>query len=113
MPDLLKTADVYVSAAASDGTSASLLEAMASGVFPVVARIPANVAWIEHGVSGLLFTPHDATDLADCLGRAAADTGLRRQAAELNRARVLRDGDLDVNTRRLERLLAACVEDAD
>jgi len=38
MPDLLAHADIYVSTSLYDGTSVSLLEAMASGAFPIVLR---------------------------------------------------------------------------
>jgi glycosyltransferase involved in cell wall biosynthesis len=58
MPDLLGDADIYVSTSTTDGTSVSLLEAMASGAFPVVTDISANengsrtvkVAWSRRGM---------------------------------------------------------------
>ena len=57
--ELLREADVYVSAATSDGTSSSLLEAMASGAFPVVTSIRANRDWLEDGSTGLFFEPRE------------------------------------------------------
>ena len=44
---LLGKASVYVSAPASDATSAALLEAMAAGVVPVVNDLPANREWVD------------------------------------------------------------------
>ena len=40
--DMLCRAKIYISATKSDGTSLSLLEAMAGGCMPVVSNIPAN-----------------------------------------------------------------------
>ena len=40
MPNLLARADIYISTSLYDGTSVSLLEAMACGTFPVVTDIP-------------------------------------------------------------------------
>jgi len=54
MPDLLAHADIYVSMSLHDGTSVSLLEAMASGCFPVVSDIPADREWIRDGENGFL-----------------------------------------------------------
>ena len=54
MADLLAQTDIYVSTSLYDGTSVSLLEAMGSGAFPVVADIPANRGWITNGQNGFL-----------------------------------------------------------
>jgi glycosyltransferase involved in cell wall biosynthesis len=54
MPNLLRQADIYVSTSLSDGTSVSLLEALASGAFPVVTDIPSNREWISDGENGFL-----------------------------------------------------------
>jgi glycosyltransferase involved in cell wall biosynthesis len=52
-------ADIYVSTSLSDSTSVSLLEAMASGLLPVVSDIPGNREWIEEGKNGFLFPTGD------------------------------------------------------
>ena len=46
MPKWFRAVDVYVSCAKSDGTSVSLLEAMATGLPVVVADIPSNREWV-------------------------------------------------------------------
>jgi len=104
LPQVLGEADVYVSASRSDGTSQSLLEAMATGTFPVVSDIPANRPWIRHGENGLLFPVGDDAALADCLQKALADDALRARAAPLNRRIVCERGDL---SRETERMLVA------
>ena len=56
--DLLKKMDrtkIYISNTKSDGTSLSLMEAMACGAIPVVSNILSNRSWILDGVNGFLF----------------------------------------------------------
>jgi len=65
LPRYLAASDVYVSTSLSDGASISLMEAMASGLAPVVTDIPANRSWISDGESGLLFPVRDAEALAE------------------------------------------------
>jgi glycosyltransferase involved in cell wall biosynthesis len=103
--DLLRESDVYVSASTSDGTSSSLLEAMAAGAFPVVTAIRANEGWVDDRVTGLLFDVGDAHGLAHALERALGDAALREAAAAANRDRVERDGNQALTMPRLEALL--------
>lgn len=110
MAELLRDAGVYVSASLADGTSSSLLEAMASGLFPVVSRIPANVPWIDHGRNGLFFDPGRPDELADALRRALSDRELRRRAAAANRDRITRDGNLITNLSRMTKLLRSAAD---
>ncbi|WP_149724420.1 glycosyltransferase, partial [Campylobacter concisus] len=56
--NLLKKMDrtkIYISNTKSDGTSLSLMEAMACGAIPVVSNILSNRSWILDGVNGFLF----------------------------------------------------------
>jgi glycosyltransferase involved in cell wall biosynthesis len=103
--DELRDGDVYVSAALSDGTSSSLLEAMATGLFPVVTRHPANEAWVEHGRNGLLFEPGDPAALAGALARACGDERLRDRARAENPGRIAAEADLEQSMLRMEALL--------
>jgi len=48
------TSTIYVSVPTTDGTSISLLEALAYGCLPIVSDLPANREWIEDGVNGLI-----------------------------------------------------------
>jgi L-malate glycosyltransferase len=65
MADLLLNAEIYVSTSLDDGTSVSLLEAMASGAFPIVTDIPSNREWIHNGENGFLVPTQDERGLAD------------------------------------------------
>ena len=107
LPGLLHEHDIYVSAAAWDGTSISLLEAMACGTFPVVSRTPSNRAWLEEGRTALMFDCGNAEELAEALTRAAGDPDLRRTAAAANRRVVEERGDRYGNMLRLERAYEA------
>ncbi|MBW2058260.1 MAG: glycosyltransferase [Deltaproteobacteria bacterium] len=84
MPALLESSHIYVSTSPSDGTSLSLLEAMACGLFPVVTDIPANREWIEEGVNGFLVPPDDEIALAERIKQAVRDEAMRRRAGLVN-----------------------------
>lgn len=68
--DYFNLADLYVSCTLSDGTSISLLEAMACALPVVVTDIPGNREWIQHGTNGWLAKPGDASSLASALLQA-------------------------------------------
>ena len=44
----------FISIPTTDATSASLLEAMASGCIPIVSDLPANMEWVLDGVNGIV-----------------------------------------------------------
>lgn len=93
---------IYASAVPSDGVSASLLEAMARGCFPIVRDNDANRNWITDGENGLLVQHDCAAAYAAAFVRAARDEELRERAAELNRAIVEDRGDMSKNLRTIE-----------
>lgn len=70
IPGQMGRAKIYVSTSLADGTSISLLEALAAGLLPVVANIDANHPWVKHEQTGFLFKPHDPQDLAENILRA-------------------------------------------
>jgi glycosyltransferase involved in cell wall biosynthesis len=104
MPEVLQGADVYCSMSRSDGTSLSLLEAMACGLAPVVSDIPANREWIDDGVDGVLVAPGEVETLASALTRVALDEDFRRSASARVREKVVERGDQRTN---MARILAA------
>jgi glycosyltransferase involved in cell wall biosynthesis len=84
MADLFRLAQVSVSPSVHDGTPNTLLEAMASGCFPVSGDIECVREWITHGTNGLLCDPSDPSSLARAMLRALGDAALRSRAAEVN-----------------------------
>lgn len=65
LPKLLQKAQLYLAIPETEGVSASLFEAMASGCFPIVTDLPANRAFIQHGQNGLLVQVGNPNDLAE------------------------------------------------
>jgi len=86
MPKLLAEADIYVSTSLYDGTSVSLLEAMASGCFPVVSDISSNREWIRDGENGFLVPVNDEQYLANKIIDAIRDKGLLEKARKENQS---------------------------
>lgn len=78
----LWAADVFVNASGDnklegEGLSVALLEAMATGVPPVVTRGPGNDVLVLDGRTGLSFPVQDTDALAVCLNRLRGDASLR------------------------------------
>jgi len=73
LPRYYQAADLYLSASHSDGTSISLLEALACGCPALVSDIPGNREWITPGVVGWLFPDGDYKALAEAILEAASD----------------------------------------
>ncbi len=70
LPRYYRSADLYLSASHSDGTSISLLEAMACGCPALVSDIPGNCEWVEPGENGWLFPDGDEKALAQAILQA-------------------------------------------
>jgi len=81
----LKISDVYVSTSLSDGSSMSLVEAMAAGIFPIVSDIPANREWIKNNVNGFLCPTKDHNFLAKKISEALRDKNFRQETIKKNR----------------------------
>jgi glycosyltransferase involved in cell wall biosynthesis len=84
MPKLLSQADIYVSTSLDDGTSVSLLEAMASGAFPVVTDIPSNREWISDGENGFLVPLDEERLLAQKILEAIRNQDLIKRSRDKN-----------------------------
>jgi glycosyltransferase involved in cell wall biosynthesis len=67
LPRYYHMADLYVSASFSDGTSISLLEAMACGCPALVSDIPGNQEWVTPDFNGWWFPSGDADALAETI----------------------------------------------
>jgi len=85
----LREADVYVSCSHSDGSSISLLEALAVGLPCIVSDIPGNQEWVTPDAGGWLAPVGDATAFSRALMAVAALTPAeRRGMGVFNRATV-------------------------
>lgn len=111
IPEHLAWADLYVSAAASDGSPSSLFEAMSCAAFPVVTDVTANRAWIRHRDNGWLFQVGDARGCAEGLRFAWEHReGQARLGGEQNRRTVVEKLDRRAGMLRLEALLQRAVQ---
>jgi glycosyltransferase involved in cell wall biosynthesis len=87
MPTKYNRADAYICASPSDGTSVSLLEAMACGLPVIVADAPGNREWVTQGVNGWLCEIGNAQSFADAIVECVNMTPTeRREMGERNRA---------------------------
>lgn len=64
LPRFYQMADLYISASHVDGSSVSLMEALACGLPCLVSDIPANKEWVREGENGWLFPDGNADELA-------------------------------------------------
>jgi glycosyltransferase involved in cell wall biosynthesis len=101
LPELLRAADCYVSASEVDGTSVTLLQAMACGTPVVVSDIDGNRGWVTEGHTGRLFRTADAGDLASAIRRSLDEPSTAAAA----RALVEREADWHANLSRLREAL--------
>ena len=95
IPSLHRQAGVFCLPSFGEGCSNALLEAMASGLCPVVSRVSGNVDIIRDEANGLLFDDDDDLQLAAQLARALEDAPLRRHLSAAAREYVAAHHDLD------------------
>ena len=84
LPDYYQAADLYISTSHSDGTSISMLEALASGTPVLLSDIPGNQEWVtKTGEVGWLFQDGKVESLAERIQFALEN---REQLAAMGRA---------------------------
>ena len=64
--DWLSKSDIYISLPETEGISSSLLEAMASGCYPIVTDLPANRQWIKNSSNGRLVSLSEENIMEAC-----------------------------------------------
>jgi glycosyltransferase involved in cell wall biosynthesis len=107
LPGVLANSNLYISLIETDGVSASLLEAMASGILPIVPDHPANRFWITPGENGILLTDLSPPSIAEAIVSASQNRSLRRRAWEQNFETVQNRADLYRNSEVFLRIFAA------
>jgi glycosyltransferase involved in cell wall biosynthesis len=101
LPALLRGVDLYVTASETDGTSVTLLQAMACGVPVIASRNAGNVTWIRNGETGQLFDVGDVDGLANLMVAAHPEQVSCEAALNL----VSHEGDWSLNRLLLAKLL--------
>ena len=98
LPDYYRSSDLYLSASRSDGSSVSLLEAMACGIPAIVSDIPGNREWIETGRNGWTFEDGNAAALTERILEAAAAPEVRDSYGQAARQDAEQRADWSVNS---------------
>ncbi|WP_317167551.1 glycosyltransferase family 4 protein [Flavobacterium lotistagni] len=101
LPELLRKANFYISMPVTEGVSASLFEAMASGCYPVVSDVFGNQSWITHRENGQLIKTNDEEMLAQELLWALENPQYRQQAIVKNRKMVEERANYAVNMKQI------------
>ncbi|MGB8252645.1 MAG: glycosyltransferase, partial [Anaerolineaceae bacterium] len=96
-----QVSDVYISASHSDGSSVSLLQAMACGVAPLVSDIPGNREWVRPDHNGWLFEDGNSADLSVLMCQTARSPQLRSQYGKAARMFAQKRANWEVNSRTL------------
>jgi L-malate glycosyltransferase len=97
LPRWYHIADIYVSPSHVDGTSVTLLEALASGLPCLVSDIAGNKEWIEGGVNGWTFRDGDVDDLAEKILSAIKNRKSFKQIGEAARKTAEEKADWEKN----------------
>lgn len=101
--DAMKSANVYISASKSDGTSVSLLEAMAAGLMCFVSDFPSNLEWINDGINGFIFNLSDSDNLFKrILNYLEIDNEVELQMRKKAREYVQEKGNWEINKERFK-----------
>lgn len=90
MGQLFRMAQVVISLSEHDGTPNTLLEAMASGCFPIAGDLASIREWIESGENGILLDAGDPQAVSSAVVEALSRDKLRADAASRN-ARMIED----------------------
>lgn len=97
LPELLQKSIFYISMPITEGVSASLFEAMASGCYPIVTHIPGNQSWIKHKENGQLIAVDNFRMLAEEIRWAFENSDYRNEAVLKNRKFVEENADYNTN----------------
>jgi glycosyltransferase involved in cell wall biosynthesis len=84
MPALFRSADIALSLTSHDGTPNTLLEAMASGCYPIVGPVESVQEWVTDHINGRIVPPRDSIGIARAILESLADTDVRDRASNVN-----------------------------
>ena len=85
---LMPALDVYVNCSVSEGTSLTIMEAMAAGLPVVATRVGGNPEVVADGITGVLVPPRSSSSLARAVQLLAADRALARRLGRAGRHRM-------------------------
>ena len=100
VPGELCAIDIFVLPSLNEGISNTILEAMATGLPVVAARVGGNPEIVQDGVSGLLYAQDSGDGLESALLRYVMDPDLRRSHGAAARRRVVQNFSLEAMVQR-------------
>lgn len=95
---------VFVFVPSGDTIAVALLEAMASGVTPVVSDLPSPRECVRDGVNGYIVPVRDIDATAQAITKLLKDKGLRESFTKRNREWVIQNADWNKNMKKVEEL---------
>ena len=101
IPKFLQQANFYISTPITEGVSASLFEAMASGCLPIVSDLPGNRCWIQQKENGILVTIENEFKLAEEIEWAFKNTDFTKKAIVENRKFVEENTNYKINMKKI------------
>jgi glycosyltransferase involved in cell wall biosynthesis len=101
IPKFLQQANFYISTPTTEGVSASLFEAMASGCLPIVSDLPGNRSWIQQKENGILVTIENEFKLAEEIEWAFKNTVFTKKAIVENRKFVEENANYKINMKKI------------
>ena len=110
LPRWYHMADIYISPSHVDGSSVTLMEALACGMPCLVSDIPGNKEWVEDGVNGWLFRDGDVDDLAEKILSAIKSRRSFKRIGESARKTAEQKADWSKNFGKLLQAYQATVE---
>jgi glycosyltransferase involved in cell wall biosynthesis len=109
LAEAYRSAQVMVSPSTHDGTPNSLLEAMASGVYPICGDLASIREWIMPGSNGSLIDPNDPNDLAAAIITALQNADVRQRAAIENAKLIAERADYSRNMAKVDMFYSSIV----
>ncbi|MEE8574471.1 MAG: glycosyltransferase family 4 protein, partial [Thermodesulfobacteriota bacterium] len=101
--------DLFVTIPSGDTIAISLLEAMASGVVPVVSDLPSTRECIKDGVNGYIVPLRDAGATARAIINALESKDCRGEIAKRGRRWVTSNADWNTNMKKVEDIYCSLV----
>ena len=101
IPKFLQQANFYISTPITEGVSASLFEAMASGCLPIVSDLPGNRSWIQQKENGILVTIENEFKLAEEIEWAFKNIDFTKKAIVENRKFVEENANYKINMKKI------------
>lgn len=110
IPEWLHAGDVYVSASKCDGSSISLLEAMACEKPVIVHNEHGNLDWVSEGINGWLVNSNEVNSILAGFERAVLHREDWTQIGNSNYQKIIKEANWDKNSLKLTQIYNEILE---